>query len=41
MCFKINELQTLKIFVNYAVIVEIVEHENPAVSGEIFWPTSG
>ena len=36
MCFKINEIQTVKILVNYAVLVEIVEHENPAVSGDLF-----
>ena len=31
----VNEIQTVKILVNYAVLVEIVENENPAVSGEI------
>jgi hypothetical protein len=25
----------------YAVLVESVEHENPAVSGKFFWPKSG
>jgi hypothetical protein len=30
----VNEIQTIKILVNYVVLVESVEHENPAVSGE-------
>jgi hypothetical protein len=34
-------MQTVKIFVNYAVIVESVKHENPAFAGEIFGPKSG
>ena len=31
MCFKINEIQTVKMLVNYAVLVKSVEYENPAV----------
>jgi hypothetical protein len=34
-CFKINKMQTVKILVNNAVFDKSVEHENPAVSGEI------
>jgi hypothetical protein len=38
----VNEIQTVKILVNYAfTLVESVEHENPAVSGGFFWPKSG
>jgi hypothetical protein len=35
MCFKTNDINTVKILVNYAVLVESVEQENPAVLGEI------
>jgi hypothetical protein len=34
----VNEIQTVKILVNYVVLVESVEHENPTVSGEFFEP---
>jgi hypothetical protein len=31
----VSEIQTVKILVNYPVLVESVEHDNPAVSGAI------
>ena len=36
MCFKINEIQTVKILVNYAALVESVEHENPAFQANFY-----
>jgi hypothetical protein len=37
----VNEIQTFKILENYDVLIENVEHDNPDVSGDFFWPKSG
>ena len=41
MCLTIYAIQTVKIFVNYAVLVESVEYAIPAFSGEFILPKPG
>ena len=42
MCpFKINEIQTVKLVVNYVVLVKSVKNANHAISGNFFYAKPG